>query len=167
MQAVEFAILNGIQEYLRSGVMDVLMPLFLNSLLTSVRKSLFFIVSHPEFDVIASTASGTRVTWSGFTSSTRSMNESIGLPSMLNSVVIRGRISRTSAYLMCLSSGLGCTVIPSAPNLSQFTAASATSGILPPRAFLIVAILLMLMLSLVMCRYLFSVAKLYNKVQIL
>ena len=27
MQAVEFAILNGIQEYLRSGVMDVLMPL--------------------------------------------------------------------------------------------------------------------------------------------
>ena len=27
MQAVEFAVLNGIQEYLRSGVMDVLMPL--------------------------------------------------------------------------------------------------------------------------------------------
>jgi hypothetical protein len=77
------------------------------------------------------------------------MNEGIGLPSMLNSVVIKGRISLTSEYLICLSSGLGCTVIPSAPNLSQSIAALATFGMLPPLAFLIVAILFMLTLSLV------------------
>ena len=73
----------------------------------------------------------------------------MGLPSMLNSVVIRGRISLTSAYLICHSSGLGWTVIPSAPNFSQFMADRVTSGILPPLAFLMVAILFMLTLSLV------------------
>ena len=39
--------------------------------------------------------------------------------------------------------------MPSAPNLSQSVAAFATLGILPPRAFLTVAILFMLTLSLV------------------
>ncbi len=130
--------------------MDVLMPSFLNSEHTSVRNERLAMVSHPALDVMASAASGTSVTWSGFTSRTRSMNDPIGFPSMLSSVVIRGLISLTSAYLICLSSGRGWTVMPSAPNFSQFTAASATSGILPPLAFLTVAILFMLTLSLVM-----------------
>ena len=68
---------------------------------------------------------------------------------MLNSVVTVGLMALTSEYLMCLSSGLGCTVMPSAPNLSQSTAAFSTSGIFPPRALRIVAILLMFTLSLV------------------
>ena len=50
---------------------------------------------------------------------------------------------------MCLSSGLGWTVIPSAPKSSQFIAALFTFGILPPLAFLRVAILFILTLSLV------------------
>jgi hypothetical protein len=54
---------------------------------------------------------------------------------------------------MCRSSGLGWTVMPSAPNFSQFIAAAVTSGIPPPLAFRIVAILLMLTLSLVMFLY--------------
>ena len=91
------------------------------------------------------------------------MNDGIGLPSMLNSVLMRGRISLTSAYLMCLSSGLGCTVIPSAPNSSQSEAAFVTSGIFPPLAFLMVAILFILTLSLVMAMFV-KEAKLSNKV---
>lgn len=39
--------------------------------------------------------------------------------------------------------------MPCAPNFSQLIAASFTSGTLPPRAFLIVAILLMFTLNLV------------------
>ena len=53
---------------------------------------------------------------------------------------------------MCLSSGRGCTVIPSAPNCSQLTAASKTLGILPPLALRIVAILLMFTLNFVINR---------------
>ena len=52
-------------------------------------------------------------------------------------------ISLTSLYLMCLSSGLGCTVIPSAPNRWISIAALTTSGLFPPRELRSVAILLM------------------------
>ena len=47
--------------------------LFLNVDTISVRKLLFFTVSQPAFDVIASCVSGTSVTWSGLTERTRSM----------------------------------------------------------------------------------------------
>ena len=94
------------------------------------------------------------------------MNDGIGLPSMLNSVVINGLSSLTSEYRMCLSSGLGCTVIPSAPNLSQSFAAFSRSGMLPPLAFRMVAILFMLTLSLVISFCLIEVTKIYNKLQI-
>src|SRR5690606_34935778 len=55
----------------------------------------------------------------------------------------------TSEYLMCLSSGLGCTVMPSAPNCWQSMAAFITSGLLPPLLFLRVAILFILTESFV------------------
>ena len=41
---------------------DVRIPLFLNSEITSLKKSLCFRVSHPAFEVIASILSGTKVT---------------------------------------------------------------------------------------------------------
>ena len=128
---------------------DVLMPAFLNSRQMSVRKSLCFNVFQPAFEVIAFSASGTSVTCAGPTSFTRSMNLGIGFPSMLNSTLMRGLISLTSLYLICLSSGLGWTVIPSAPNLSQSQAAFSTSGRFPPLELRSVAILLMFTLSLV------------------
>ena len=46
--------------------------------------------------------------------------------------------------------------MPSAPKSSQFTAACATFGMLPPRAFLMVAILFILTLSLVMLFHVFK-----------
>ncbi len=73
----------------------------------------------------------------------------------------------TSEYLMCLSSGLGCTVMPSAPNLSQSTAAFSTSGIFPPRALRIVAILLMFTLSLVRFSSLRLSSRRYNNTKIM
>ena len=78
---------------------------------------------------------------------------------MFISVCRSGFIALTSEYLMCLSSGRGCTVIPSAPNFSQSTAAFSTSGILPPLEFLRVAILFMFTLSLVMAFYVLTVGK--------
>src|ERR1700676_5700225 len=48
---------------------------------------------------------------------------------------------------MCRASGRGCTVIPWHPAAIHVRAASTTSGIFPPRAFLSVAILLTLTLS--------------------
>src|SRR5579871_1097660 len=54
-----------------------------------------------------------------------------------------------SARLICRSSGRGCTVIPWAPRSSIKRAILIRSGLLPPRAFLMVAILLILTLSLV------------------
>ena len=128
---------------------EVRMPSFLNSETISVRKILFFKVSHPALEVMASWGSGTRVTWSGLTERTRVMNSWDGYPSILNSVVISGLISRTSLYLICLSSGRGWTVIPSAPKSWQFMAAFNTFGTFPPRAFLRVAILLILTLNFV------------------
>ena len=71
---------------------------------------------------------------------------------MLNSVVNTFLKSYTSAYLMCLSSGRGCTVMPSAPNRSMFNAVFITSGLLPPLEFRSVAILLMFTDNFVMCR---------------
>ena len=44
-------------------------------------------VSQPALEVIASTASGTKVTCVGFTSKTKSIKDCIGFPSMLYSVV--------------------------------------------------------------------------------
>ena len=142
------------------GNMDVRMPWLLNSLHTSERKLLFFMVSHPAFEVRASSASGTSVTWAGFTSLTRSMNLGIGFPSILSSVEMAGLMALTSEYLICLSSGLGWTVIPSAPNFSQSVAAFSTSGMFPPLEFLRVAILFMLTLSFVMS-LMFCAAKIY------
>ena len=130
--------------------MDVRIPLSLKDLHILVRKARLRIVSHPALEVRASGASGTRVTWSGMTSQASAAKLPVGLPSMLNSVVTRGRISLTSEYLMCLSSGLGWTVMPSAPNFSQSSAALVTSGMFPPRALRRVAILFMFTLSLVM-----------------
>ena len=54
---------------------------------TSLRNSLCASVSQPAFEVMASCASGTSVTCAGSTSSTRSTNDGIGLPSMFSSVV--------------------------------------------------------------------------------
>ena len=130
------------------------MPASRNRPTTSVRNARLALVSHPWFDVIWSSASGTSVTCVGLTSRTRSMYRSMGLPSMLSSVVICGLIALTSAYLMCRSSGLGCTVMPSAPNISQSAATLRTSGWLPPRALRSVATLLMLTLNLVICKQL-------------
>ena len=64
--------------------------------ITSVRNDLFFIVSQPELEVIASTASGTSVTCVGEHSNTKSMNFWIGFPSILNSVVTMLFKSRAS-----------------------------------------------------------------------
>ena len=80
---------------------DVLMPLSLKVLHTSVRKSLCLIVSQPALDVMASSASGTRVTWAGHVSRTRSMNEGIGFPSILNSVVMSNAFSSESFAVCC------------------------------------------------------------------
>lgn len=99
--------------------MEVRMPTSLKRPITSVRKVRCSRVSHPWLLVIWLSPSGTSVTCVGFTSSTRSMYLSMGFPSMLNSVVTRGLMSLTSWYLMCLSSGRGCTVMPCAPNFSQ------------------------------------------------
>src|ERR1700722_6185425 len=108
-------------------------------------------VSQPWLEVIWPSASGTRVTWAGFTSSTRSTNFcSWEFPSILNSVVMMSLIAYTSAYRICLSSGRGCTVTPSAPKRCASTAALTTSGLLPPRLLRRVANLLMLTESLVM-----------------
>ena len=125
------------------------MPSFFNSVITCFRKERFPEIFHPLLEVIASGGSGTNVTWSGFISRTRSINLSEGYPSMLNSVVMKGLISLTSLYLMCLSSGLGWTVIPWAPNFWQSMATCSTFGIFPPRAFLNVAILFIFTLNLV------------------
>jgi hypothetical protein len=48
---------------------------------------------------------------------------------------------------MCLSSGRGWTVIPSAPNCWHFTAASVTLGMVPPLLFRSVAILFIFTLN--------------------
>ena len=125
------------------------MPFFLNSAQISVRNPLFSNVFHPALEVMASAASGTRVTCAGTTSSTRSTNAGMGLPSILSSVVSTGFNALTSEYLICLSSGLGCTVMPSAPKRSQSKAALITSGMFPPREFRNVAILFIFTLSLV------------------
>ncbi len=66
---------------------DVRIPAFLNSEITSVKKSLCLIVSHPAFEVKTSGESGTRVTCSGFTFKTKSINLLFGFPSILNSVL--------------------------------------------------------------------------------
>ena len=129
--------------------MEVLMPSLLNSAQISVRKDLWSNVFHPALEVRASGASGTSVTCAGRTSSTSEMKLGMGLPSMFSSVFIKGFIALTSAYLICLSSGLGCTVMPSAPKASQSRAAFSTSGLFPPRALRRVANLLILTLNLV------------------
>ena len=61
-----------------------------------------------------------------------------------------GLMALTSEYLICLSSGRGCTVIPSAPKFTQSRAAFSTSGMFPPLALRRVANLLILTLNLVM-----------------
>src|SRR5262245_5452511 len=63
---------------------------------------------------------------------------------------------------MCLSSGRGCTVTPSAPKRCASMAAFTTSGLLPPRLFLSVANLLMFTESLVVC----SIGRRYTVVTI-
>ena len=83
---------------------------------TSLRNSLCASVSQPAFEVMASCASGTSVTCAGTTSSTRSTNDGIGLPSMFSSVVRTRFRFRTSSWRIWRPSGRGCTVIPSAPN---------------------------------------------------
>ena len=103
--------------------------------------------SQPELDVNCAGESGTRVACVGCTLHTRSIYLASGYPSMLNSVVKIGFRDNTSLRVICLSSGLGCTVMPCAPNFSQLMAASITSGLLPPRALRKVAILLIFTLN--------------------
>ncbi len=123
------------------------MPASLNCLTISVRNSRFASTFHPEFEVIVSGASGTRVTCAGFTLLTSEIKSGAGYPSMLNSVEMAGASSRTSARLIWRSSGRGCTVIPSAPKDSMSRAVASTFGLSSPRAFRRVAILLILTLS--------------------
>ena len=77
-------------------LMEVRMPASLKRPMMSVRNPLFSLVSQPWLLVIWLSASGTSVTCVGFTSSTRSTYLPMGFPSMLNSVVMTGRISLTS-----------------------------------------------------------------------
>ena len=53
-------------------------------------------VSQPALEVIASSASGTRVTWVGLTCNTKSMNLGMGFPSILYSVVTTFSKSKAS-----------------------------------------------------------------------
>ena len=76
--------------------MDVRMPRSLNEAHMRFRKAWLRTVSQPALEVMASGASGTRVTWSGITSQTSALKEPVGLPSMLNSVCKAGRRARTS-----------------------------------------------------------------------
>ena len=64
--------------------------------MTSIKKSLFLIVSQSALDVITSTLSGTNVTCVGFVSYTKSINLGIGLPSILYSVWTTDFKSRAS-----------------------------------------------------------------------
>ena len=105
--------------------------------------------SQPELDVNCAGESGTRVACAGCTLHTRSIYLSSGYPSILNSVVSVGFNDKTSLRVICRSSGLGCTVMPCAPNFSQLIAATITSGLLPPRALRKVAILFMFTLNCV------------------
>ena len=75
---------------------DVRMPLDLKASQTLDRKPKLRTVSQPAFEVSASGASGTRVTWSGTTSHTSAVKLPVGLPSMLNSVFRAGLRVRTS-----------------------------------------------------------------------
>src|SRR6185312_8536747 len=54
---------------------------------------------------------------------------------------------------MCLSSGRGCTVIPSAPKVMMSFAVLIRSGLLPPRELRSVAILLMFTDNFVMALF--------------
>ena len=78
-----------------------------NSLTISFKNEKLVIVFHPAFDVIASSESGTKVTCSGLTVLTRSINFLLGFPSIFSSVLIFSFSSKASEYRICLSSGLG------------------------------------------------------------
>ena len=85
----------------------------------SVNKFLLVSQSQPKEEVNAPGGSGTKVTWSGLISITFLTKKSDGYPSTLNSLFsnfdnkfFKGSRSENFA---CLSSGRGCTVIPSAP----------------------------------------------------
>jgi len=65
-------------------------------------------------------------------------------------VVTTSRNSGKSEYLTCLSSGRGCTVMPSAPNSSQSIANFTKSGRLAPRELRINATLLIFTLNFVL-----------------
>ena len=66
-------------------------PASLKRSTTCVKNSIFGPTIQPLVDVMASGASGTSVTYSGFTSQTSSINSGEGYPSMLNSVFTSGR----------------------------------------------------------------------------
>ena len=70
-----------------STKIEVRIPSIFSLSITPFKNLACFLVFHPALDVIASSASGTNVTWVGFTSHTRFKNFVVGLPSILNSVL--------------------------------------------------------------------------------
>ncbi len=129
---------------------EVRIPSPLNRATTSLRNVCCVRASQPALLVSTPGGSGTKVTWPGLTSNTRAMNSVSGYPSMLNSVVSTLANPRTSDRRIWRSSGLGCTVIPCAPNRSISKAILTTSGLFAPRALRKVASLLIFTLSRVM-----------------
>ena len=63
-----------------STKIDVRIPFVLNSEITSFKKSFCLSVSHPALEVKTPGGSGTKVTCSGLTSTTKSINVVIGHP---------------------------------------------------------------------------------------
>ncbi|OQA07546.1 MAG: hypothetical protein BWY67_01703 [Bacteroidetes bacterium ADurb.Bin397] len=94
-------------------------PAAFNSPIIFFKSDFCSMVFQPALDVNTSGGSGTSVTCSGLVASTSFMNSGEGYPSILNSVVTTFFSSTTSLYRICLSSGRGCTVMPSAPKRSQ------------------------------------------------